>query len=80
MVATACYVDLNPVRARMKFRPEQWPWSSYRAHVGLDHAPEFLALGEFHKLLGSTPAEACAVYKRLVNFGLDPVSDTGLEP
>jgi REP-associated tyrosine transposase len=80
LVAAACYIDLNPVRARMKFRPEQWPWSSYRAHAGLDRAPEFLALGEFHKLLGSTPSEASAAYRRLVQFGLDPVSDAGFEP
>jgi putative transposase len=28
------YVDLNPVRARAVRQPLQWPWSSYRAHVG----------------------------------------------
>jgi hypothetical protein len=64
----------------MKFRPEQWPWSSYRAHAGLDHAPEFLAMGEFQRLLGTTPAEAATVYRRLVQSGLDPVSDAGVEP
>jgi putative transposase len=30
------YVELNPVRARLVQRPEQWPWSSARAHLGLD--------------------------------------------
>jgi REP-associated tyrosine transposase len=79
LVATVCYVDLNPVRARMKFRPEQWRWSSYRSHVGLDHAPRFLALGAFHELLAPTPARARHVYKRLVRDGLVPVSDTGFE-
>jgi len=29
------YVEQNPVRARMVERPEQWPWSSARAHLGL---------------------------------------------
>jgi putative transposase len=28
------YVDLNPVRARMVTQAEDYPWSSYRAHVG----------------------------------------------
>lgn len=28
------YVDLNPVRANMISHPADWPWSSYRAHVG----------------------------------------------
>jgi hypothetical protein len=30
------YVELNPVRAGMKRKAQTWPWSSYRAHVGLD--------------------------------------------
>ncbi|MDT9600074.1 transposase [Sphingosinicella rhizophila] len=29
------YVELNPVRARLVARPEQWRWSSARAHLGL---------------------------------------------
>jgi putative transposase len=29
------YVELNPVRARLAERPEDWPWSSARAHLGL---------------------------------------------
>lgn len=33
------YVDLNPVRARMVARAEDYPWSSYRAHAGLIDCP-----------------------------------------
>ena|SRR5829696_3528926 len=29
------YVELNPVRAGLVERPEQWPWSSARTHLGL---------------------------------------------
>jgi putative transposase len=29
------YVELNPVRAGLVERPEAWPWSSARAHLGL---------------------------------------------
>jgi putative transposase len=29
------YVELNPVRAGLVARPEDWPWSSARAHLGL---------------------------------------------
>ena len=35
----ARYVVLNPVRARLVKRPEQWRWSSYRASAGMDAAP-----------------------------------------
>lgn len=27
------YVALNPVRARLVARPEEWTWSSVRAHL-----------------------------------------------
>jgi putative transposase len=33
----ARYIVLNPVRARMVERPQDWPWSSYLATT--DHAP-----------------------------------------
>lgn len=29
------YVELNPVRAGLAARAEEWPWSSARAHLGL---------------------------------------------
>lgn len=34
LLACARYVELNPVRAGMVTRPEEWPWSSARAHLG----------------------------------------------
>jgi putative transposase len=33
LAAAARYVELNPVRARLCKRPEDWPWSSARAHL-----------------------------------------------
>jgi REP element-mobilizing transposase RayT len=36
------YVVLNPVRANMVARPEDYQWSSYRATAGLDTAPDWL--------------------------------------
>jgi putative transposase len=38
------YVVLNPVRAKMVERPEDYGWSSYRATAGLESAPEWLDL------------------------------------
>jgi putative transposase len=35
LVAAACYVDQNPVRAHMVDRAWDYPWSSARFHVGL---------------------------------------------
>ncbi len=36
------YVVLNPVRANMVARPENYRWSSYRATAGLEAAPDWL--------------------------------------
>ena len=33
LLAAARYVELNPVRARLASRPEDWPWSSAKAHL-----------------------------------------------
>jgi putative transposase len=33
LLSAVRYVSLNPVRARLAVRPEDWPWSSVRAHL-----------------------------------------------
>ncbi|MCV2352492.1 transposase [Paucibacter sp. Y2R2-4] len=39
----ACrYVELNPLRMGLVKAVEAWPWSSYRAHIGLEAAPDWL--------------------------------------
>jgi putative transposase len=38
------YIALNPVAAGKVTRPEDWPFSSHRAAVGLEHVPSFLDL------------------------------------
>lgn len=40
------YVILNPVRANIVTRPEEYRWSSYRATAGLDAVPNWLATSE----------------------------------
>jgi putative transposase len=66
LVATVAYIDLNPVRARISERPEQWPWSSCRAHLGLAHPAPFLAQNDFDELLAATPALARRAYRQLL--------------
>jgi putative transposase len=36
------YIHLNPVRAGMSERPEDYSWSSYRHYVGEKSAPDWL--------------------------------------
>lgn len=53
------YVELNPVRARLTERPEQWRWSSARAHLGLaddritETAPLLERFGDWQVFLGA---------------------------
>ncbi|HET8606633.1 MAG TPA: transposase [Gaiellaceae bacterium] len=42
LLEVARYVVLNPVRAGICERAEDWPWSSYRAAAGLAPRPSFL--------------------------------------
>ncbi len=71
----ACrYVVLNPVRAGLCERPEEWPWSSYRACAGLELAPPFLAVDALLGLFGTRPRQARREYRVFVRNGLVPVS------
>jgi REP element-mobilizing transposase RayT len=73
----ACrYVDLNPVRAGLVASPEQWNWSSYRAHTGCEPAPPWLATAELHGMLSgfamdspARTAEAERSYSEWVGAG-----------
>jgi REP element-mobilizing transposase RayT len=72
----ACrYVVLNPIRAEICTRPEDWPWSSYGACAGLQLAPRFLAVDELLALFGRHPREARRSYAAFVAEGHVQASD-----
>ena len=64
------YIHLNPVRAKLVERPEQWRWSSYggyrRTRAALGWVTYDRVLGEF----GGMGAEARARYCRFVQAGV----------
>jgi putative transposase len=59
LVHAARYVTLNPVRARLCDRAEDWPWSSTRAHLAgrddalVEVAPLIDRVGDFAAFLGT---------------------------
>jgi putative transposase len=69
LLEVARYVVLNPVRARMVRSPEDYPWSSYRAMVGEDAAPEWLETRAILSAFGRTEADAVAGYRSFVAAG-----------
>ena len=61
-VACARYIELNPVRAKLVKRPEQWQWSSAAAHLN----------GEKDKLVRSfKPLRDASEWKSLLESGMD---------
>jgi REP-associated tyrosine transposase len=67
---TCRYVVLNPVRGALVSEAGAWPWSSYRATIGTELAPPFLAVGALLAHFGSTPDAARHAYVRHVSDGL----------
>jgi putative transposase len=77
----ACrYVDLNPVRAGLCELPEEWEWSSFRAHQGVELPRSFHAAEETLRRFGGDPEQARAAYCAFVGSGPVPVSDSKEEP
>ncbi len=66
MLEVARYVVLNPKRAGLCRHPRQWRWSSYRATVGIDAAPAFLAIDDLLPLFGRTRASATRTFAAFV--------------
>ncbi|NNG05283.1 MAG: transposase [Inquilinus sp.] len=64
LLAAARYVELNPVRARLAKRPQDWKWSSAKAHrAGRDDglvtvAPLLERVGDWKAFLKGGPDEA----------------------
>jgi putative transposase len=63
----ACYIPLNPVRARICAYPDKWRWSSFRATVGRDRLP-WLSPGWLLAQFGRDEATAVAGYERYVRM------------
>ena len=64
------YVTLNPVRAEIRKRPADWPWSSYRATAGLSKGPEWLAVDWVLSQFSRKVDGAQEAYRRFVAEGM----------
>jgi len=61
------YVILNPVRAGARRRPEEWPWATYRALMGLEPEPDFFDVDFVLRLFAPTREEARRALREFVN-------------
>lgn len=77
LLACMRYIELNPVRAGLVRRPEDFPWSSYASNAGgredalLSPHPHYLALGR-------DPEQRCAAYRCSVEATLRRDRSSGL--
>jgi putative transposase len=69
------YLALNPVRAGLCERPEQWRWSSYAARIGQAEAPAWLSIEPLMSQLGSTIQQQRKAYQEFVNAKVPKVFD-----
>ncbi len=69
LLACMRYIELNPVRAQMVSRPEEYRWSSYGANAWGD--PGWLTMHPEYRRLGATQAERAHAYRELYRTRLD---------
>ena len=77
----ARYVALNPVRARLCDRAQDWPWSSARAHLSgeddelVEVAPLLERLGDFAAFLGAEEDQQATRALRMAETTGRPLGD-----
>jgi putative transposase len=64
------YIVLNPVRAGLVRRPEDWAWSSYRSTCGLRDRPSWLEVRWTLSQFGRDIRIAVSAYRRFVLAGI----------
>ena len=64
------YVVLNPVRAGIAGRPDDYAWSSYPATAGIEEPPRFLAVHWVLSQFGSDQPTAQQRYRDFVSEGI----------
>ena len=69
LLELARYAVLNPLRAKMVRRLEQWPWSSYLASCGQAAKPNWLQVDFVLSQFASQRARAIAKYVAFVHEG-----------
>ena len=68
LLACMRYIDLNPVRASIVARPEDYRWSSYRANA-LGYIDPIVTPHPLYYALGRSPEARRTAYARLVHRG-----------
>jgi putative transposase len=76
VLTSAVYTVLNPIRARLIEQPVEWPWSSYRATVGLELSFDSLRSDLLLDLLTPNREEARTRYVQLIDDAVIRLRET----
>jgi len=77
LLACMVYIDLNPVRAGVVSRAQDYPWSSHAHYIGLT-SDRLVTPHAHYWELGNTPFAREAAYAELVHAGLNSVQQQAL--
>ena len=64
------YIPLNPVKAGLCVRPEDYAWSSYGPTIGLRTRPSFLTVDWLLRRFASNQVDAQTLFRQWVEAGL----------
>ena len=73
------YIHLNPVRAKIVEKPEEYKWSSFQDYIGDREPSEWLNRDFILGYFGATPSRAQKMYKSFVNSLLGKEYESPLE-
>jgi putative transposase len=74
------YLALNPVRAGLCRRPQDWAWSSYRAMAGFESGPSWLERSFLLGMFSTDQEQAEGLYRAFVEEGLRDARRTDQVP
>jgi putative transposase len=70
--AVVRYIGINPVKAGMRTRPEDWHWSGHRELAGIDQ-PRFVDVDRTWQLLAASEHADATAYRALLERQPDPL-------
>lgn len=71
LLTCMAYIDLNPVRAGMVARAQDFPWSSHAHYAGI-RPDRLISPPSLYWSLGNTPFAREAAYSEFVSVGITP--------
>lgn len=77
LLACMAYIDLNPVRAGIAARAQDYPWSSHGHYIGV-RVDRLITPHALFWELGNTPFAREAAYAEMVQAGINPVQQAAL--